>query len=104
MIVRLIKWIFGKKDHNYFTIPETLERKPEIIEETMLVLKSLLNEGNEIRAEWDAGGDDTCCDVFISGESSYQHKNYDVCEVVRIRIIDLLNLPNVGEKYHKGRG
>ncbi|WP_028981441.1 hypothetical protein [Sporocytophaga myxococcoides] len=104
MIARFIKWIFGKKNNEQLSWPEIPERNPEIIRQTMLVLKTLLSEGKEIKAEWNAGGDDTCCDVFINGEPSYKHQDFDICEVVRLRIIDLLNLPNAGEEYHMGKG
>ncbi len=69
-----------------------------------LLVSSLLRKGKEIRAQWDAGGDSTCCSVSINGDYDYVYCRIHLSAFLRERIIEVLNLPNAGEYYHKGEG
>jgi hypothetical protein len=58
----------------------------------------MLKAGSSITATWDAGGDQTLCEVLING------KHRKESELLADKIIDALSLPNASEYYHKGAG
>ena len=61
-------------------------------------------QGYPILANWDAGGDQTPCNVQINGKYDVTYKDINICEELRSAIIYELSLPNSGETYHTGSG
>jgi|GEM_PF-2223670 len=57
--------------------------------------------GESIVAEWNAGGDDTCCNVKIKDIYNYTKDGVNICWDL---IAETLELPNAGEYYNKGHG
>lgn len=71
-------------------------------------VKNKLAQGYKIYAHWDAGGDETPCNVqCINSQEKqwkYEYEGIDIMNELRILIIDKLDLPNAGEIYNKGFG
>lgn len=106
MIVKLIKKFLGVKSKDADIVEED-ELKSAYVKytgKTKEIIVALLKEGKDIKAKWDAGGDQTCCDVSIDGDNGFKYEKVDLSDFLRERIIDVLNLPNASENYHKGEG
>jgi hypothetical protein len=73
-----------------------------------LTLKSsvvqLRNNNIPILAEWNAGGDETCCNVSVNGEFGYETHFIKVSWKLGDLIAEKLQLPNAGEYYNNGGG
>lgn len=70
------------------------------------IKKYLQNPDYQIFADWDAGGDQTPCNIriFKNGQEQKYDTYSDFHEDLRWQIIMTLDLPNAGETYHKGKG
>ncbi|WP_028981442.1 hypothetical protein [Sporocytophaga myxococcoides] len=106
MISKFLRKFFWNKgkDADIVEAGEIDKKVIKVIKNEREVLSTLLSDGKEIRATWDAGGDQTCCNVSIDGDYEFKYKNWNLSDYLRERIIDVLNLPNASENYHKGEG
>lgn len=72
-------------------------------------LEKIYQQGHQVKVTWDAGGDQTLCNVFIELPDGTQKMFPDTSEpkvsyLLVYEITDQLNLPNAGEFYHQGKG
>lgn len=103
MIGRFLKKLFGIKNiDDHIWEEDGSKMKPMV--NTLEIVSAWLKQGKVIKADWDAGGDQTCCNISIDGEYTYQFEQINFCDLIGEWIVDRLNLPNIGEKYHKGAG
>jgi len=65
---------------------------------------SLRASNQPIIAEWNAGGDETCCNVKIAGSYTHKKDGVNICWDLGDLIAETLELPNAGEYYNNGHG
>lgn len=70
-------------------------------EEIKKQVGKILAAGKQIRYEWDAGGDQTICNLV---EEDDKHVDENLRGILYRHLVDELQLPNAGEHYHKGSG
>lgn len=58
-------------------------------------------DNQQILVDWDAGGDETICNILIGGEYNYIEK---LDRTLSELVIDKLFLPKDGDYYNKGQG
>ncbi len=68
-------------------------------------IRQTIDEGKKITANWDAGHDQTICNVYVDEVyNDFGIKDIDVGNALRYAIIDTLSLPNASEDQHVGKG
>ncbi|MGD1841074.1 MAG: hypothetical protein ACFB0B_09280 [Thermonemataceae bacterium] len=68
-------------------------------------IRQTIDEGKVIVASWDAGGDQTLCNIRVDNVyNDFYVKDLDIGQALKDVIIDTLSLPNASEDQHVGDG
>jgi hypothetical protein len=77
---------------------------PKKFPEIKNTIRQYLQAGFSIHAQWDAGGDECLCNVWITDPKQKQIENSEVCNKLHHLVVDELDLPSAGEVFHNGGG